>query len=480
MDLSLESINKAIVDIRNDERSLLVWSSDGYELTELGVQFGGPFEIITESRPLIILPPEAIDAVNAEKKLSFVEFVREEHLSNFDTFRTMRPFPTSMFNEAVLKGITRNLHKFTKPMNMQMTACLNKNWGQQSQWQEVLVMDNVLDWVTRLSNIVFLGDRFGKNEEWLELTSSFTVNMFTALGQTKLYHPLLRPVADTFAPLNRQVRKQQDAIEAILRPAMDARHEEIRAAKREGRKPNLPDDSIEWFRNAANGRDYPEVWIQLGLAQVAIQTTSDQLSQAILNLCLYPEFVEPLRQEAIEVLRQHGMVKQTLVKLELLDSYLKESQRLKPVSLASMHRRAMANVELTGGIRIREGEHLAISNHCMWDEKNYPNPEKFDLYRFIERKKLPGYEARSSFVTTSPDHLGFAHGKYACPGRFLAGNMMKIALLHLLLKYDMKIDNPDEATWWYHGTDINVKMGAKLWMKSRKPEIDLDAMTFEL
>ena len=61
---------------------------------------------------MIILPPEAIDAINAEKNLSFVEYVRAEFLSDFDTFRTMRPWPAGMFSEAILKGITRPLRKY--------------------------------------------------------------------------------------------------------------------------------------------------------------------------------------------------------------------------------------------------------------------------------------------------------------------------------------------------------------------------------
>lgn len=78
-------------------------------------KFSGPFNLITESGPVIILPPEAIDSINAEKNLSFVEYVREEFLSDFDTFRTMRPWPAGMFNEAILKGITRPLRKYIGP-----------------------------------------------------------------------------------------------------------------------------------------------------------------------------------------------------------------------------------------------------------------------------------------------------------------------------------------------------------------------------
>lgn len=365
-------------------------------------------------------------------------------------------------------------------MSLEIAACLNESWGDQKEWHEVRLIEDAQGWVARMSNMVFLGEEFAHNKEWVRITTSYTMSMFMAIRATKSFHPLLRPLIDRFSPLNRKVRRDQATIAAIIRPVLKARHEEITAAKREGRKPNLPDDSIEWFRHSAAGRSYPEVWIQLGLAQVAIQTTSNQLCQTILYLCAYPQYVEPLRKEAIEVLKKYGLQRPALNEMYFLDSFLKETQRLRPDSMASMHRRAMEDVQLSGGIKIQKGEHLAISSHPMWDEENYPSPDRFDPYRFIERRKIPGYETKSSFISTSPDHLGFAHGKLACPGRFLASSILKIAMLHLLFKYDMKIADPADANPWSHGTDVLVNTNAKVWMKARKPEVDLEVLAQSL
>ncbi|KAL4928005.1 cytochrome P450 [Aspergillus undulatus] len=459
-------------------------SSSRKLLAEGAQKFGGPFNLITESGPIIILPPSSVEAVNAEKNLSFTDWVRVEHLSKFGTFRTMRPWPHGMFSEAILKGITRPLPKFTKPMSLEMTRCLDDTWGQQKKWHATYIMDDIQGWTARLSAIVFLGEELARNKEWVRITTTFTINLFTAIRATKYYHPLLRPLVDLFAPLNRQVRHDMGLATAILKPVLAARHEEHRAAEREGRKPNVPDDAIEWFRKSSNGRKYPEIHIQLGLAQVAIQTTSSQLTQCVLNLCAHPEYIQPLRDEALSVLRKHGLHKPALSELYLLDSFLKETQRLKPESMATMHRRAMTDLELdvpgADPIHIKKGDHLAVSSHSMWDETNYPKPHQFNPYRFVERRQIPGYEHKSAYVSTSADHLGFAHGKLACPGRFLAANMMKIAMLHLIFKYDLKIDDPEDAKWWEYGTDMVVKMKAKIWVKSRLPEIDLEALAFDL
>lgn len=35
--------------------------------------------------------------------------------------------------------------------------------------------------------------------------------------------------------------------------------------------------------------------------------------------------------------------------------------------------------------------------------------------------------------------MGFGFGRHSCPGRFFAANEVKIALCHILLKYDFKL-----------------------------------------
>lgn len=146
----------------------------------------------------------------------------------------------------------------------------------------------------------------------------------------------LRWTAERLLPLCRKVRSDYRAAARTLQPTLDGRHKEIAAAEREGRRPELPDDSIEWFRNASHGRWYDEVDIQMGLAVAAIHTTSDLLVQALLNIGAHPELLQPLREEAISVLRQHGLQKTALYELRLLDSFFKETQRLKPINMGML------------------------------------------------------------------------------------------------------------------------------------------------
>jgi hypothetical protein len=109
-----------------------------------------------------------------------------------------------------------------------------------------------------------------------------------------------------------------------------------------------------------------------------------------------------------------------------------------------MRRLALEDIKLSDGTLIPKGSSLLVSSHKMWDPDVYPNPETFDPYRFLRLRDTPGHETSAQLVSPSPEHLGFGYGKHACPGRFFAANEVKIALCHILLKYDFKL--PDGYT----------------------------------
>lgn len=91
-------------------------------------------------------------------------------------------------------------------------------------------------------------------------------------------------------------------------------------------------DAIEWFKQIAKGRKYDPVHVQLTLSFVAIHTTADMLTQMMFDLAQHPEYIQPLREEVIDILGKHGWKKTSLYNMKLLDSVLKECQRLRPIN----------------------------------------------------------------------------------------------------------------------------------------------------
>jgi cytochrome P450 len=95
---------------------------------------------------------------------------------------------------------------------------------------------------------------------------------------------------------------------------------------------------IEWAEETAKGATYDAALLQMKVSLASIHTTSDLVTQTLFNLCSRPELVDDLRKEIIEVIGQQGWVKPALYQLKLMDSVLKETQRLKPISIGSYFR----------------------------------------------------------------------------------------------------------------------------------------------
>lgn len=123
---------------------------------------------------------------------------------------------------------------------------------------------------------------------------------------------------------------------------------------------------------------------------------------------------------------------------------------------------------------------MAVASTRHWDPKYYSQPEKFDAYRFLNMRNEPGKENVAQFVSTSASHLGFGHGKHACPGRFFASNEIKIIMCHILLKYDWRLVNGQEPKFTIQGWNLIADHSTKLEIRRRAEEIDLDTARWEL
>lgn len=144
-----------------------------------------------------------------------------------------------------------------------------------------------------------------------------------------------------------------------------------------------------------------------------------------------------------------------------------------------MRRLATKDVTLPDGTLVRKGEHTVVDAYSMTDPNVHSNPTEYDIYRFRKMREEPGGEHRAQLVSTSPEHLTFGHGYYACPGRFFASNEIKVALCYLLLRFDWKMAPGSTTEPIYRATAMAVNPETRLMFRRRKEEIDLEALAFE-
>ena len=86
---------------------------------------------------------------------------------------------------------------------------------------------------------------------------------------------------------------------------------------------------------------------------------------------------------------------------------------------------------------------VAIDNVHL-NEKNYPDPSTFDPWRFFKLKEQDTSGKRFDMVSTGHDSLTFGYGRHTCPGRYFAACELKLMFAHLVMNYDVKLENEGE------------------------------------
>ena len=162
----------------------------------------------------------------------------------------------------------------------------------------------------------------------------YTVDCFEAADALRLWPALLRPIVALFVPSCRKIRAQIQEARDIIFAVLEQRKKEKQAAIDRGHTSERYSDAMEWMEQCAKGRPYDAAIAQLTFSVAAIHTTSDMLVQVLYDICGYDGLIEELREEATTVLNTEGWTKTALHKLKLMDSVMKESQRLKPSQIS--------------------------------------------------------------------------------------------------------------------------------------------------
>lgn len=208
----------------------------------------------------------------------------------------------------------------------------------QSEWHDVLVSDTIKDIVTRVSFRVFVGPELCRDPDWLRISRLYQTQSLKALRFLRLFPKLMRPLVGRFGSecgeLRRMLAETRRLTGKVLRE---------REAARLSSPETQHNDALTWAEELAKAkgiRSDAAVW-QLALSTVALHTSSDLIGQVVLDLCEHPELLPPLREEIQDMISRDGgdvlhckWSKASMQSLRLMDSVLKESQRLKPLSIS--------------------------------------------------------------------------------------------------------------------------------------------------
>ncbi|KAJ0366096.1 hypothetical protein COL154_004008 [Colletotrichum chrysophilum] len=474
-DQSLPEVNpRKALEVTNRRRMNDFIHNGKQLMIQAKATFGkNPYRVLSEWGSLVVLPADYLPELRNDPRLDFMAPSNDDghgYIPGFDPFTAKEGHP-----QMVTKYLTKALTKLTKPISDEATIVLRQVMTDATDWHDFVPREEIIQIVSRLSTRVFMGEELCRDEEWLRACADYTVTAFGVGYQLGQYPRWSRPLIHWFLPSCWEVRRLLSHARQVLKPHIEKRNAKKAQAVASGDTTATFDDAIEWFSQIFKD-NYDPATQQITLSLVAIHTTSDLLQQTMVDLAQHPELFQPLREELVRVLGTEGLKKSALNNLKLMDSVLKESQRLKPALLCTWRRLATENIELSSGFVIRKGQRVIINNTHMWDDEWYDSPEQYDGYRFL-RMRNTDEEKHAHLVSASPKHTAFGYGQHACPGRFFAANELKIALAHLLLKYDWKLaDETRDPTPVPFGMALLPDPNVKFLIRRRKEEIDLNLL----
>lgn len=309
------------------------WFRKGRETIERGIaKYNAPFQVITGTGPKICLPNRFAEELKQHPSVSLFKAFAQDF---FATYPGFGPFSNVSQNEhwmpeVVRVKLTQSLGLITHDLVDETTLAVHDLYGEDTEWREETLKPNIQKLVARLSSRIFLGTRLCRNERWLQVARDYTVDVFAAAVALRRLPAFLRPVLYWTLPECMKLRKDYADAEKLITPEVVFRKKRARTALTTGEKLPKSADVIGWMYEVAGERrdEFNYVDGQLSLTLAAIHTTSEALCGTLLNIMSHPEIVEPLRKETTDVVGAFGWTKQTLYRLRLMDSVLRESARL--------------------------------------------------------------------------------------------------------------------------------------------------------
>lgn len=158
------------------------------------------------------------------------------------------------------------------------------------------------------------------------------MNTFMGIRSLRAWPAFLRPLVHWFLAELRKGHQQLRLARLMLQPIFDRRRYRQSHSTKPDKVENF-EDTIQWLEEISAGRPCDAAAVQIAFAISAMHTTSELLKQALLDICMHPYIIPVLRDEAQKAVEESGWTTAGVFKMQLLDSAVKETQRLKPGSL---------------------------------------------------------------------------------------------------------------------------------------------------
>ncbi|KAK3291243.1 cytochrome P450 [Chaetomium fimeti] len=407
-----------------------------------------PFQLIRSDGRVVVLPIKLLDEVSripshiAESTAA----LERDLLGSFTGVGLI--LESRLHHSIVQRKLTPRLPLLLPRMEAAVTSAFEKNFPQGEEWTEIQPYKVLSAVSSRLSAEVIVGPSFCENPEWLHIAVEYTESLFRTVVALRCLPAWTHPVVSRMLPSywmgQRLLRQAQDLLGPKVQELLDKNNTGTWQPQDDD-----PEDLnvLAWLAALAKGSErnadtLGHVLVLVALAMV--HTTLLRMVNVIYDVtaagpALRDELLEEIAGVAKRGWHDNGDPYEALDKL---DSVLRESQRMSPPTTMGMKRWFKEAYTFQDGTHVRAGTYACMPVYAIEnDPAKLPDPERFDglrAYRAARETSDPEKARLFKFSSPAPDFLNFGYGKTACPGRFVAGVVVKTVIVKALTDYEFK------------------------------------------
>ncbi|KAF2201396.1 cytochrome P450 monooxygenase-like protein [Delitschia confertaspora ATCC 74209] len=423
--------------------SLGKYIKEGYY--SINKPLGKPFAIPMCGMENTILPPKYLSVLKGEdrKDLSLCQGFEDMFNMTVTTGKAGRHDIVEI--DVVATYINPRLSQLLPHMLSQTDYAFDLVVGDKPEWKKFNTADLCFDLVFAETARVLVGEELCRNPAYIKAIINYSKSFLMSGFMWPIRPPNWGPIRDFFYWLfTWGLRRDVNRVFEFLIPLINRRLQELETSKKSegGKEEHI--DLIQGLLQmkipeAAERTPLRHAHRVIHLSFAASAVSSALMMHTFHQMLMTPEHIPALREEITNALKENGgWTEKALLEMRLLDSTIRELLRLNPPSVFVGQRTIMSpTYRFDDTLTLPAKTRIAFPvMEIHTDQDNYPEPMRFNPYRFIGSG--PGAEGAKAASRITEDYLAFGYGKQACPGRFLAIRQMKLILAKLFLNYEFQ------------------------------------------
>ncbi|KAE8376229.1 cytochrome P450 [Aspergillus bertholletiae] len=355
------------------------------------------------------------------------------------------------FEKVLGKELARNFPRVYCAFIQELQSAIDETLGlDTTSWRTLNIYSTMGKIVSRANRRVVLGEPLCRDKEIIYHSQRYTWwfgAMLIFLGQ--LLPPIFRPIFGIFLVI--PLKYHRRVLVRRLRPVFKERLDLLR--EKEGGSTHstdeMPPDMITWSTKVALESGKAEAQDPGSLAHQFIESifpTADTVVTTATNF--FSDILSSKSDQAFDDLREEARSMfppgeppslQSIKKLHLADSALRETLRRSPIGIYSLFHEVMPKegVVTPNGHHLPQGTWISVPSMAIHhDERVYSEPDRYDPYRFTAGTNST--KPKSMLTTMTDEFLGFSLGDHGCPGRIYASYLLKSIIAYTMLNYEFR------------------------------------------